>query len=40
MHHPALMGGKRCVHGLRISVGAIGGSGVSHERILAACPLL
>jgi uncharacterized protein (DUF433 family) len=42
-HDPAVMGGKPCIRGLRISVGTIVGlvaSGVSRERILAAYPLL
>jgi uncharacterized protein (DUF433 family) len=42
-HDPAVMGGKPCIRGLRISVGTVVGlvaSGVSRERILAAYPLL
>ena len=42
-HDPAVLGGKPCIRGLRISVSMIVGlvaSGVSHERILAAYPLL
>ena len=42
-HDPAVMGGKPCIRGLRISVGTIVGlvaSGFSGERILAAYPLL
>jgi uncharacterized protein (DUF433 family) len=42
-HDPAVMGGKPCIRGLRISVGTVVGlvaSGVSRERILAADPLL
>ena len=42
-HDPAVMGGKPCIRGLRISVSTIVGlvaSGVSRERILAAYPLL
>jgi uncharacterized protein (DUF433 family) len=42
-HDPAVMGGKPCIRGLRISVGTIVGlvaSGFSRERILAAYPLL
>jgi len=42
-HDPAVLGGKPCSRGLRISVSTIVGlvaSGVSRERILAAYPLL
>ena len=42
-HDPAVLGGKHCIRGLRISVSTIVGlvaSGVSRERILAAYPLL
>jgi uncharacterized protein (DUF433 family) len=42
-HDPAVMGGKPCIRGLRISVGTIVGlvaSGVSRGRILTAYPLL
>ena len=42
-HDPAVLGGKPCIRGLRISVGMIVGlvaSGVSNERILVAYPLL
>ncbi|MCT0225608.1 DUF433 domain-containing protein [Synechococcus sp. CS-1328] len=42
-HDPAVMGGKPCIRGLRISVGtivALMASGASTERILAAYPLL
>ena len=42
-HDPAVLGGKPCIRGLRISVSSIVGlvaSGVSRERILAAYPLL
>jgi uncharacterized protein (DUF433 family) len=42
-HDPAVLGGKPCIRGLRISVGTIVGlvaSGVSNERILVAYPLL
>ena len=42
-HDPAVLGGKPCIRGLRISVSTIVGlvaSGVSRERILAAYPLL
>jgi uncharacterized protein (DUF433 family) len=42
-HDPAVMGGKPCIRGLRITVGSIVGfvaSGSSRERILQAYPLL
>ena len=42
-HDPAVLGGKPCIRGLRISVSTVVGlvaSGVSRERILAAYPLL
>ena len=42
-HDPAVLGGKPCIRGLRISVGTIVGlvaSGVSRERILTSYPLL
>lgn len=42
-HDPAVLGGKPCIRGLRISVSTIVGlvaSGVSRERILDAYPLL
>lgn len=42
-HNPAVMGGKPCIRGLRITVGTIVGlmaSGSSRERILEAYPLL
>jgi len=42
-HDPAVLGGKPCIRGLRISVGTIVGlvaSGVSRDRILTAYPLL
>ena len=42
-HDPAVLGGKPCIRGLRISVSSIVGlvaSGVSRERILAAYPQL
>jgi len=42
-HDPAVLGGKPCIRGLRISVSTIVGlvaSGVGRERILAAYPLL
>ena len=41
-HDPAVVGGKPCIRGLRISVSTIVGlvaSGVSRDRILAAYPL-
>jgi uncharacterized protein (DUF433 family) len=40
-HDPALMGGKPCIRGLRITVGTVLGllaSGQSRERILRAYP--
>ena len=40
---PAVMGGKPCIRGLRVTVGTILGllaSGKSHERILQAYPYL
>jgi uncharacterized protein (DUF433 family) len=42
-HNPAVMGGKPCIRGLRITAGTILGllaSGVSRERILQAYPHL
>jgi uncharacterized protein (DUF433 family) len=42
-HHPAVMGGKPCVRGLRVTVGAILGllsTGVSRDRVLQAYPYL
>ena len=42
-HDPAVLGGKPCIRGLRISVSTIVdlvASGVSRDRILAAYPLL
>jgi uncharacterized protein (DUF433 family) len=42
-HNPAVMGGKPCIRGLRVTVGTIVGllaSGHSHERILEAYPYL
>ena len=42
-HDPAVMGGKPCIRGLRVTVGAIVGllaSGASRERILQAYPYL
>jgi len=42
-HDPAVMGGKPCIRGLRISVGTVVGliaSGSSRERILQAYPQL
>ena len=42
-HNPAVMGGKPCVRGLRVTVGTILGliaTGESRERILQAYPYL
>lgn len=42
-HNPAVMGGKPCIRGLRVTAGAILGllaSGHSRERILQAYPYL
>ena len=42
-HNPGVMGGKPCIRGLRVTVGAILGllsTGVSRERILQAYPYL
>jgi uncharacterized protein (DUF433 family) len=42
-HDSAVMGGKPCIRGLRITVATVVGlvaSGNSHERILQAYPLL
>ena len=42
-HNPAVMGGKPCIRGLRVTVGMIVGllaSGESRERILKAYPYL
>ena len=42
-HDPAVMGGKPCIRGLRISVGTVVGliaSGSTRERILQAYPQL
>lgn len=42
-HDPAVMGGKPCIRGIRITVGTILGllaTGNSRERILQAYPIL
>lgn len=42
-HHPAVMGGKPCLRGLRVTVGTILGlmaSSQTRERILEAYPYL
>jgi uncharacterized protein (DUF433 family) len=42
-HNPAIMGGKPCIRGLRITAGTVLGllaAGESRERILKAYPLL
>lgn len=42
-HDPAVMGGKPCIRGLRMTVGTILGllaTGLSRERILQAYPYL
>lgn len=42
-HDPAVMGGKACIRGLRVTVGTVLGllaSGESRERILQAYPYL
>jgi uncharacterized protein (DUF433 family) len=42
-HNPAVMGGKPCIRGLRVTAGTIVGllaSGESRERILQAYPYL
>jgi uncharacterized protein (DUF433 family) len=42
-HNPAVMGGKPCIRGLRMTVGTVLGllaSGQSRERILEAYPYL
>jgi uncharacterized protein (DUF433 family) len=42
-HNPAVMGGKPCIRGMRITVGTVVGllaSGESRERILEAYPHL
>jgi uncharacterized protein (DUF433 family) len=42
-HDPAVMGGKPCIRGLRVTVGTVLGllaSGASRERILQAYPYL
>jgi uncharacterized protein (DUF433 family) len=42
-HDPAVMGGKPCIRGLRVTVGTLLGllaAGHSRERILAAYPTL
>lgn len=42
-HDPAVMGGKLCIRGLRVTVGAVLGllaAGQSRERILQAYPYL
>jgi uncharacterized protein (DUF433 family) len=42
-HNPAVMGGKPCIRGLRVTVGMVIGllaSGKSRERILQAYPYL
>ena len=42
-HDPAVMGGKPCIRGLRVTVGTVVGllaTGESRERILTAYPYL
>lgn len=42
-HDPAVMGGKPCIRGMRVTVGTVVGllaSGQSRERILQAYPYL
>lgn len=42
-HNPAVMGGKPCIRGLRVTVGTILGlmsTGATRERILEAYPYL
>jgi uncharacterized protein (DUF433 family) len=42
-HNPAVMGGKPCIRGLRVTVGTVVGllaSGESRDRILQAYPYL
>ena len=42
-HNPAVMGGKPCIRGLRVTVGTVVGliaSGTTRERILEAYPYL
>ena len=42
-HDPAVMGGKPCIRGMRISVGTLVGlvaSGATRDRILTAYPFL
>lgn len=42
-HDPAVMGGKPCIRGLRVTVGTVLGllaTGQTRERILAAYPYL
>lgn len=42
-HDPAIMGGKPCIRGMRVTVGTIVGmlaAGRSHEEILRAYPYL
>jgi uncharacterized protein (DUF433 family) len=42
-HDPAVMGGKPCIRGMRVTVGTVLGlmaAGVSRERILKAYPYL
>jgi uncharacterized protein (DUF433 family) len=42
-HNPAVMGGKPCIRGMRVTVGTVVGllaSGESRERILTAYPYL
>lgn len=42
-HNPAVMGGKPCIRGLRVTVGMLVGllaAGESRERILTAYPYL
>jgi uncharacterized protein (DUF433 family) len=42
-HNPAVMGGKPCIRGLRVTVGMVIGllaEGTSRERILEAYPYL
>jgi uncharacterized protein (DUF433 family) len=42
-HDPAVMGGKPCLRGMRVTVGAVVGllaAGQSHDDVLAAYPYL
>ena len=42
-HNPAVMGGKPCIRGLRVTVGTVVGllaTGATRERILQAYPYL